>query len=258
MGKLWENIWFRFAVIAGLIALILWASYELRQILVSLTLAFIVAYIFHPVVDYLENRKIPRTVSIAGILLAILAGVAATLLVVVPRLVQETQALVRSVNEKFPIIKEKGENLFLRFSGSRFAERIMEGMQGLLDQLESYLPKALQSLDDVLIGFVSGTFGVVGFIANFLLFAVVAVYLLKDFNRILAGAEELIPPARRDYILKILGRIDQNLRSFFRGQMVVCTILAAFYFIGLLIVGVPFSLLIALVGGYGQVVPYLA
>ena len=52
-------------------------------------------------------------------------------------------------------------------------------------------------------------------------------------------------------------KIDSNLKSFFRGQMITCTILAVIYSVGLSIVGVPFALLIGILGGYGQIVPYM-
>jgi predicted PurR-regulated permease PerM len=37
----------------------------------------------------------------------------------------------------------------------------------------------------------------------------------------------------------------------------VCTILAVFYLIGLTLVGVPYAVLLGLVGGYGQIIPYM-
>jgi predicted PurR-regulated permease PerM len=58
-------------------------------------------------------------------------------------------------------------------------------------------------------------------------------------------------------VLEIIRKIDVKLRGFFRGQIVVGTILSGIYVIGFSIVGVPFGLVLALIGGYGQIVPYM-
>jgi predicted PurR-regulated permease PerM len=54
-----------------------------------------------------------------------------------------------------------------------------------------------------------------------------------------------------------MARIDANLKSFLRGQITVCIILSIIYGIGLTIIGVPMSYLLALVGGFGNIIPYI-
>ncbi|RJP72660.1 MAG: AI-2E family transporter [Candidatus Abyssobacteria bacterium SURF_17] len=257
MGQLWNNIWFRLLVILGFTALFLWLCYELRQILIPLMLAFIVAYIFSPLVDSLERRKIPRIATIAALLVLILAMVVGSLLVVIPRLVHEAAEVVHALQENFPSIQSRLQEAFEKFSGSSWAAKLTTNLDSVLATLKENLPQILQSAQKVLTGALTRTFGVAGYIVNFLLFAVVSVYLLKDFNSVTEKAGELIPLRHKDSILSIVRKVDANLKSFFRGQIAVCTILAGIYLVGLTIVGVPFALPIALVGGYGQIVPYL-
>jgi predicted PurR-regulated permease PerM len=69
--------------------------------------------------------------------------------------------------------------------------------------------------------------------------------------------EDLIPLKYRTPALAILEKISGKLRGFFRGQLVVGSILAIIYFIGLVLVGTPYALILALVGGYGQIIPYM-
>jgi predicted PurR-regulated permease PerM len=257
VGKLWDNIWFRLVVVLGLSALLLWLCYELRMILIPLALAFIVAYIFNPLVDSLERRKIRRAITIAALLILILAVLAGSLLIVVPRLVRETSELVQSVQQNLPAIQRELQSALERFSNSQVADKVTAGLEDALGALQDRIPQMLQSMQKVLGSIVTGTFGVIGSIVNFLLFAVVSVYLLNDFNKITDKVKQLIPSARKEYILSIMEKIDANLKSFFRGQLITCTILAVLYSIGLTVVGVPFALPIAILGGYGQVVPYL-
>jgi predicted PurR-regulated permease PerM len=95
------------------------------------------------------------------------------------------------------------------------------------------------------------------FLGNFALFAFVAGYLLKDYDRLIARGKDLIPPRYRDGTCRILGDIDGQLKSFIRGQMTVCLCLGSMYAVGLLVCGVPFAILIAAFGMVASFVPYL-
>lgn len=95
------------------------------------------------------------------------------------------------------------------------------------------------------------------FIGNFVLFAFVAIYLLKDYDHIVAAGDDLVPHRYRKRVRRIMASIDRQLRSFLRGQVTVCCCLGAMYAIGFLIAGAPFGLLLALLGALGSFVPYL-
>jgi len=236
---------------------LLWLSYLLRQILIPLTLAFIVAYIFDPVIDFCEQRKVRRTIAIAALLALLAMASVVALLVIVPRLIHQSAELISSFQEGFPELQDKLLVFIERFGGSGLAKRFSSDIESLFATLKSHVPQMLESVGTALSRIVAGTLGVVGSVVTFLLFAVVSVYLLLDFDKITEKTRELIPPAYKENILRIMGKIDANLRGFFRGQILVCTFLAVFYFIGLSLLRVPYALPIALVGGYGQVVPYL-
>ena len=109
-----------------------------------------------------------------------------------------------------------------------------------------------------LLGILSDTFlRTFLFIGNFVLFAFVAIYLLKDYDHIVASCDDLVPHRYRRKTRTIMASIDRQLRSFLRGQVTVCCCLGAMYAIGFLIAGAPFALLLALLGALGSFVPYL-
>jgi predicted PurR-regulated permease PerM len=220
-------------------------------------LAFIVAYIFDPVIDFLEKHKIPRAAGIAGILIILIVLFAASLLLIIPTAIDQSVELVRSFQKGFPELQKSVLDLATKLGGTDLAERMSSVLDSLFEAVKSHVPQMLESARSVLSTIVTGTLGAVGWIVNFLLFAVVSVYLLLDFDKITEKMRDLIPLAYKEKTLEIFRKIDANLRAFFRGQIVVCTFLAAFYFIGLSLLGVPYALLIALAGGYGQIVPYL-
>ncbi len=257
MGKLWENIWFRFIAIIVLSGLFLWLCYTLREILIPLALAFIVAYIFNPLVDYFEHRKIPRSLSIAAILILILGIVGVVLFLVIPRMVSEAGNMVQTFQQGLPDIQKNLQGVISKFSRSPLAARVNSALDTLLGTLQDNIPQVLQATEKLLAGIVTRTVDLVGYIIDFLVFAVVSVYLLRDFHIITAKASDILPTVYRGPVLEVVHKIDVKLRGFFRGQIVVATILTGIYVIGFSIVGTPFALLISFVGGYGQIVPYL-
>ncbi|MCP4643481.1 MAG: AI-2E family transporter [bacterium] len=102
-----------------------------------------------------------------------------------------------------------------------------------------------------------GLVGVLVFFGNFALFAFVAGYLLKDFDGVVAGARNLVPPRYREKTLSIVGQIDRQLRCFLRGQFMVCACLGVMYAIGFIASGTPFGILVAIIGAVASFVPYL-
>lgn len=99
--------------------------------------------------------------------------------------------------------------------------------------------------------------GLAMFLGNLVLFVIVTVYLLNDYDAILANAKELVPPRYLPTITRIVRQIDRQLHAFMRGQLIVALFLGLMYAAGFLICDVPFGLPLALFGGIASLVPYL-
>ena len=82
-------------------------------------------------------------------------------------------------------------------------------------------------------------------------------YLLRDFDHIVARLGRLIPPRFYSKTTEVVKEIDDVLSQFVRGQLMVATLMAILYSIGLYLCGTPLSLLIGIMAGYANLVPYL-
>lgn len=102
-----------------------------------------------------------------------------------------------------------------------------------------------------------GVVGVVVFFANLALFSFVTGYLLKDFDGVIEGIKELIPPRFRPKIFDITSQIDHQLRAFLRGQLLVCLALGTMYAVGLAIAGTPLWFLLSAFGAVASFIPYV-
>lgn len=127
----------------------------------------------------------------------------------------------------------------------------------ILWKLKKYLPQVMEFLTNIIRNIFYSTFGFLGIILNFIIFGVVSIYLLKDFNIIAHKIKTIFPLSKRDQAIGLLSRVNDNLRCFLRGQLIICLILSLIYSIGLTIAGIPLSFLIGFIGGFGNLIPYV-
>ena len=86
---------------------------------------------------------------------------------------------------------------------------------------------------------------------------ILTFYLLRDYDRLRIGIGNLIPGKARDGVVKVAMEYDRLLSQYLRGQVTVSLILGAMMALGLTLVGFPQAILIGVIVGIFNVVPYL-
>ncbi|MGC8874289.1 MAG: AI-2E family transporter, partial [Chloroflexia bacterium] len=114
----------------------------------------------------------------------------------------------------------------------------------------SWLPK----LGRWLSGFASTVTS--AFVAFFLTL-LYSFYMVKDAPRWGPGLDRLVPEAYREEFRELRRRLAGVWRSFFRGQLVLCLVIAAITFVVLTALGIPGAIPLALLAGLMEVVPNL-
>jgi predicted PurR-regulated permease PerM len=235
---------------------------------------------FNPLVEWIEGKNVPRGLGIAlAIAVVVVALTVVTVLAAITssgdaarvkdgvddfraQLAQASKSKDTVPSGETDISDEIGTPTWNWFSSHpEYAEEITKLFQENVSQFASSsadLGKLIGAkLWNAVTGIGRGGVAFVAGVAKALLFAIVAFYLLKDFDHFKRSTLRLVPPARRNRVVVVLGRIDEHLRGFFRGQMMVCFALMLIYAIGLSLLKVPFALVIAFVGGLANIVPYL-
>lgn len=288
MDEVLKNPWVRAAGVVVALALVLLLLYLLTPVLVPLFFAFLVAYVLDPVVDIFEKRKISRAITIACLAMLGIGMLLAVPLYFLPSMVMQADSLIEAAGKGFEddgqvatwfrtnverlplesIIEAMGcasENSTaasdLAVLTECLAVRVREQALSFFQAHGATLATAGAEAGIGLAQFVSAIgstlVGWLLFLGNLALFAFVAAYLLKDYDGIITAAKDLIPVKRREKIIEIMSKVDAQIRSFLRGQMLVCLGLGILYAIGLSIAGVPFALLIAAFGAVASFIPYL-
>lgn len=226
-------------------------------------LALAVAYLLAPLVARLEQRRIGRGAAIGLValppilglaLLVALAGPqvwdqAVTLVSALPRFATTLMSFVASLRtrlEGLPFLTAAQRDWLHTLDAQQLATLLQENADGLLRALAEW---------GLAFGRRLGT--LLGFLGYLVVTPVVAFYLLRDWRPLLGFLEDLIPPARRPALVAFIEEYDTSLGKFFRGQLIEATLVGLLTGVGLAVLGVPSALLIGVIAGICNLVPYI-
>jgi predicted PurR-regulated permease PerM len=97
--------------------------------------------------------------------------------------------------------------------------------------------------------------GIVTVVGYFVLVPIYTFFLVRGFDRMVAGIDAYLPGLHRDRVRAIARRIDRACAAFFRGRFLICMGKAVFVWLGLWAAGVEFALTIGMVTGALSIVP---
>lgn len=207
-----------------------------------------VAYFLDPVADRLEARGFSRVMATSIITLFALLFFVLAVVIIAPLLADQLQSLVRAVpkyigslleflSAKFPSLTD--ENSSIRRGLEAMEDTIKSGG---IELAERVLASSLKVVDFLLVLFVA---------------PVVAFYLLLDWDNLVAKVDGLLPREHVGQIRQIARDIDGVLSGFVRGQTTVCGILAIYYSVALIIIGLQFGIIVGFITGLISFIPFV-
>ena len=228
--------------------------YFLHPILTPFLVAIVLAYMFDPVVDRLERAGLSRTWGVVAVFTLFTLILMTLLLVLVPLLAKQLLKLYQLAPQvldwlqhtAMPWVQAKLglSDSFWKFDKIKAA--ITEHMGQATDIVGVVLSQATAS-----------SLALIGLLANLVLIPVVAFYLLRDWNIMMARIRGLLPRARAEQIVSLAKECHDVLGAFVRGQLLVMLALGVIYSAGLMLVGLELGLLIGLMAGLAAIVPYM-
>ncbi len=222
--------------------------YALGNVIMPFLLGGAIAYVLDPVADRLERLGLSRALSVAIIALVALLIFALLVLLIIPTLIGQATQLIATA----PALFDRLQIWLVTY----FPDVLVEGST-IRTQLTN-IGSVIQSRGgEVLNTVLSSAMGLVNIVVLLVVVPVVAVYLLLDWDRMVARIDVLLP---RDHVhtIRDLGRqIDRTLASFIRGQGLVCLILGVYYAAALAMVGLNFGLVVGAIAGALTFIPYV-
>jgi predicted PurR-regulated permease PerM len=246
-------------LILALLVLGGWLIWRLSSVITPFAAAAAIAYLTDPLVDRLEvakigSRPLGRTlaVSIVFLLLSLLLAIA--LLVVIPLLVRQARDLV----EQVPQMIDWATNTAVPWVTAQLGLDLTTiDRPELVELAKDYWQQAAGAAVDVMQTVGRGGAVALTVLTNLVLIPVVAFYLMRDWDKLIAGIQNLLPRKSVAQVSGVAREIDEVLSAFLRGQFLVMIALGVIYSLGLWMVGLKSAFLIGMTAGLLSVVPYL-
>ncbi|MCC3371544.1 AI-2E family transporter [Cohnella sp. REN36] len=226
----------------------------IKTVALPIVLTVVAYYLLNPIVEYLEKRGVKRVYSILALYLLIVGIVTLIVVAVVPLLRNQIQSLIEHFPEYSVLVQLRIEE----WLGSDFFNQLQQSLgfdtthltNEVSARFTSVLNNAWTSLGGV-VGAITET--VVSIITvPFILF-----YLLKDRRKLAPFVLDFLPPALRPRSFRVMLEINDQISSYIRGQIIVSFCIGFLLYIGYLVIGLDYAMVLALTAACTSIVPYL-
>jgi predicted PurR-regulated permease PerM len=234
-------------------AIVLALAYALRGVLIPLFFAFLLAYALDPFVDWLEARKVPRTLAAPIVMLGIAAFTTLVLVFAIPMFIDELGGVVAALPSELKSLQERAEPWLWQNFHFQPPHTMGELGNDLRDKLQAQFPDLASAASVALFG----TLSYLAVILSGLLIPVFALYLLIDFDRIVERTGQLVPRRWYRHVASVARQIHRTLGGYVRGQLTANIILGALYATGLRMAHVRLAVPIGVLTGMLAFVPYV-
>ncbi len=230
----WGSLW-RVALMAALVTVLFIA----RDILIALFLAIVISSALDPIVSWLEKRRIPRLLGTLAIYIVLIFFLALLAYAVVPMALSEFNTLLGSLS------KYSG-TLFDFIDTSGFIESVNQALGKITNLLLSGSTSVLE-IGSKFLGGITATMSV--FVLSF--------YLTVGKDGVEKFFVTILPSVYENKVISLYRKIKKKIGNWFAGQVVLSLAVGLLVFIGLTILGVRYSLILGILAGIFELVPYV-
>lgn len=228
------------------IALGLFFLYAVRDVLAIIFVSLVFAAAMSPLVDRMQRRGIPRGFSILIIYLIVFAVFSTAIALLIPPVIEQ----LRDIRDSFPIYYDRLLQSFESIQQFQAEHGLATDVQSGISSLTDTLTQFSGSIFQVLGGIFGSFFTILGIL-------VMTFYLTLEE----AGAKKFIqsvaPTQYQPYLIHKVRQIQEKLGLWLRGQLILVVVIGSLSFVGLLVLGVDYALVLAMVAGISEFVPYV-
>jgi predicted PurR-regulated permease PerM len=215
----------------------------LSDILLPFVLGFALAYFLDPLADRLEAVGVRR--SLATLTITVIVGLAllTALAFGLPVLAQQISMLIAALPGYISDVQ-----VWL------LEQNLVEGQNELVSVMGESLLAGLQKTASSMV--LTGL-SLINLLALIFITPIVAVYMLNDWDHMIARINGLLPEEQAAIIRNLASQIDETLGGFARGQILVCLSLGTIYAVGLSLVGLQSGIIVGVFAGLISFIPYV-
>jgi len=235
---------------------------QVRTVVVAAAVAFLIAYLANPLLNWLERGRVKRGLGVFFVLLAfigIFALAGALLVTVSAQLIDLLSKLPDQIGQLGAVI----DRIF-----GWFGDRGVTGLEGarvrITEAVQTYVENLGQNLIPILRNALNSTgtlfrqiVSIGGVLGQILLIMLLSVYLMLDYSRVNTSLLRAFPRPWQPRVLELSTLVGTAVGGYVRGQLVIATFIGVFVFLGLSLIGIPSAAAIGFLAGAFNIVPYL-
>jgi len=251
-------------LVAAVALTVLWILSVTGTLLAPFVLGLAFAYLLAPAVAWAVRHRVPRPLAIVLALLPFLGGIVLLVVLLVPALERQVVDLAARLPALLQRLGQWLLDLRTRFLASS-PGFLSEGQLAWLRNLQAsdLVAMVQQRWSDIaqgawaaFIGLGKGAWTAVSLVMYVVVTPVVTYYFLASWDRFTKSLARLVPPERRDDVFGFLRDYDRLLGRYVRGTLTEAGLVAVVTGGGLAILGFPGALLVGVIWGLGNVIPY--
>jgi putative permease len=231
--------------IVGIIILALWIASFVPDLVLTLVVSTLLAFILQPIVRYMEfHWGVRRSIAIAMVFLVLGGSIVVGLIYLVPFLFARINAMYGQL-QHFPLEQK------LTLALTEIAKHIpLIDQSSLAEQVHANLQKLMQSLNDL--GEAAASY-----LVNIVIVPFITYFILAEGDIGIKKLVERIPNKYFEMMLNVIHKLQRELTSYLRGLLLESSLVGCISIIGLTIIGVPYAVILGVITGIANIVPYL-
>ena len=231
-----KTIFITIAIIFGL-----FVAWQIKGILLSLVIAYILMSGFAPLVDWFEKEGVNKTVAVLATFILIISVLGLLIFAVIPPLIVQTRELILSLPQYIDNLDK-----FVQTKNGLPNITIDDITQFLTQRIDKALTNVLSVILNVFTGFLT-----------FITVAVFSFYLLLERDKIKQNLFIFFPHLSKERVYRLGHKIEEKLGAWLRGQVTLMLLVGAATWLGLTILGIKYALPLAVVAGILEIVPII-
>lgn len=220
----------------------------LKAIFIPLLLGGVLYYVTEPIQRFLEKRRWPRWASILTIVFGLIALVGGFGWIVGNPIAVQVNNLVKNVPQISASIQDA-------------ADYVLRNRDNFPPQLKDFIDNMANSVQDIAFAASKGLVSFLQSVVSVSLLAILIpfffIFMLKDHEKFAPSIYKYFSGERREWVKKTLSEIDDVLRSYIQGQLQISFLLALIMYVGYLIIGLEYSLLLVIFAFFMNMIPFI-
>jgi predicted PurR-regulated permease PerM len=211
-------------------------------------------FLFRPIVHFLQKLKFPKALAILALYVLFIGVITLVSSLIGPSLSSQVNDLV----DNMPKYINQAQGFINELSNSKAFKWVVEQDYVSIEKIQNTVLNVGSSLPEHL----SNSFSTIFSVLTNVTLTVVTVpfilyYMLSDGDKFPKALMNFVPTSYRGEGLKILKDTNQTLATYIQGQMIVCLFVGLATFIGYLIIGLPYAIILGIIAALTNIIPYV-